>query len=315
MGARISVVMATYNGSGFITEQLDSIRTQTRPADEVIICDDRSADDTVKKVREYIGKYSLSGWKAEVNDVNLGYGSNFNKALQKATGDYIFFADQDDIWMKDKFEKMVGIMEKNDKIKLLCSEYEIFSTGTDVPEYAGKYGKNNKNDKSLEKVELNARNIFIGSLGCDMCIRKTFADEIKPYWFKDWAQDEYVWKMAQCADGCYIYHEPLIKHRVHANNVSMHKIHDINKRIEFLTNLRKGNIACREYVLKTSGNEEHLRLIRKNIRSEELRIEMLKNGKLLNTIPLLFYAKYYHSRKSLLMEPWIRIRQKKKILN
>ena len=57
---RTSVAMATYNGAEYVVEQLESIRTQSMPVDEVIIHDDRSTDDTVA-----IGK-NISGnidWK------------------------------------------------------------------------------------------------------------------------------------------------------------------------------------------------------------------------------------------------------------
>lgn len=306
-----TVVMATYKGAEYIIDQLESIRNQTLSVDEVVICDDRSPDNTVEVIREYIQANDLANWNVEVNEKNLGYGSNFYKALGMANGDYIFFSDQDDIWMEDKIEKMVNIMEQNKEIKLLCSEYEIFSTGEEVPEYASQYGKNNLCDKSLEKIQLNAHNMFIGSLGCDMCIRKDYYDTIRPYWFEGWAQDEYVWKLAQCVEGCYMYHEPLIKHRVHANNVSMHKIHDINQRIKFLEDLLEGNKVCKKYVVDTSKNEKYIKLIDKNIKSEVMRIDMLRNCKIFKSLILVFYGKYYHSRKSLLMEPWIAIKQRK----
>ncbi len=307
--ADISVALATYNGAEFIIEQLESLKNQTMPASQVVICDDCSTDDTVALVKKYILENHLQGWSIEANESNLGFASNFAKALSKCTGDYIFFSDQDDIFMPDKFEKMVGIMEKRPEIKLLCSEINIFQTGDEAPEYAKNYGKNNRNDKSLEKVNLSPYTMFIRSLGCDMCIRGTFADSIMPYWFSGWAHDEFVWKMSQLADGCYLYHEELIKHRVHAHNVSMHKIHDKNKRIEHLELLLLGNEACRRYVQDTTNNAKYLKLIDKNIKSEKLRIDMLKKKHIFNTIPLLFYLKYYHSGKSLLMEPLIALRK------
>lgn len=55
---KISVVLSAYNGAEYITEQLDSIRNQSRPADEVLIFDDVSTDNTVEIVREYIKKYN-----------------------------------------------------------------------------------------------------------------------------------------------------------------------------------------------------------------------------------------------------------------
>ena len=52
----LSVVISTYNGSKYILEQLDSIRNQTRRADEVMIIDDCSTDDTVEKINNFLKK-------------------------------------------------------------------------------------------------------------------------------------------------------------------------------------------------------------------------------------------------------------------
>lgn len=54
---KVSVVMTTYNGIRFLKEMLDSLKNQTRKIDEVIICDDRSTDNTVKFINEYIEVY------------------------------------------------------------------------------------------------------------------------------------------------------------------------------------------------------------------------------------------------------------------
>ena len=56
---KISVALATYNGSRYITEQLDSILSQTMYVDEIIICDDKSSDDTVKIINQYIKEKNL----------------------------------------------------------------------------------------------------------------------------------------------------------------------------------------------------------------------------------------------------------------
>ena len=61
---RISVAMATYNGARFITEQLDSIRLQSLPVDQVILRDDGSSDQTLEIVREYLETYELApAWR------------------------------------------------------------------------------------------------------------------------------------------------------------------------------------------------------------------------------------------------------------
>ena len=101
---RTSVAMATYNGAEYVVEQLESIRTQSMPVDEVIIHDDRSTDDTVAIVEKYIREHGLERtWKVSQNPKNLGYAANFIGAVKETEGEYIFFCDQDDIWVPDRW--------------------------------------------------------------------------------------------------------------------------------------------------------------------------------------------------------------------
>ena len=102
---RISVAMATYNGARFITEQLDSIRLQSLPVDQVILRDDGSSDQTLEIVREYLETYELApAWRITQNGKRLGYAENFRAAVEETDGDYVFFCDQDDIWEPDRVE-------------------------------------------------------------------------------------------------------------------------------------------------------------------------------------------------------------------
>ena len=106
----LSVVISTYNGSKYILEQLDSIRNQTRRADEVMIIDDCSTDDTVEKINNFLKKYNLNNWKIVKNVENKGWKRNFMEGIWRSNGDLIFPCDQDDIWMPDKLQLMEAIM-------------------------------------------------------------------------------------------------------------------------------------------------------------------------------------------------------------
>ena len=119
----VSVAMATYNGIKYIAEQLDSLRTQTLPPDEVIIADDRSTDGTYEFCRDYIARYGLTGWKVYQNERNLGLLKNFREVMAKCTGEYIFTCDQDDIWMPDKISVMLSVISERPEIRLLVSNY------------------------------------------------------------------------------------------------------------------------------------------------------------------------------------------------
>ncbi len=308
---KTSVVMATYNGASYLREQLDSIREQTCKADEVIFCDDGSKDDTIQILNDYIAENQLGDtWRVVVNDINLGYANNFHKAMQLAQGEYIFFSDQDDIWFPQKIQEMVKILEESHQIQLLCSDYEPFTSAEHAPTVPKKILRKMKNDGSVEPIMLNARNIHIASLGCVMCIRKTFRDRIAPYWISGWAHDDYVWKTAQCVDGCYVYHRPLIKRRLHDKNVSMHKMHQKEIRVKFLSELAEANEAMLSFAKSVGLKKRKVHFIERTVKAAHLRAELVDKCKLVNSFKLICYMDCYHSLKSVLMEPYIALKYK-----
>ena len=306
---KISVVMATYNGEEYLFEQLKSLLDQSMKIDEVIIADDGSTDGTAGIINDFIRDNGLQdSWLFYKNSHNMGYADNFYYALQRADGDLIFFCDQDDIWLENKVNEMSSIIIKNPQIQLLCSDFEPYISTGNPPVVDKKTLKSMDNSGDLENIKLNRKNIFLGRLGCVMCIRRSFRDKIKPYWFSGWAHDEYVWKLAQCEDGCYIYHRQLILRRLHNHNVSMKKIHEIDRRIQFLDHLLKSHRAAYQYAEQEKRSSRDLHMIQKNIKVAKLRVELLRDHKLLNSVKLLRYLGYYQYRRSVLMEPYLLMR-------
>ena len=103
--AGASILVATYNGAGYITEQLDSILAQAAADDEIIIVDDGSSDETLKILSEYSGKYpSIQVFR---NSRNVGVKATFERLLGLATKGIIFLSDQDDIWVEGRRMRMV----------------------------------------------------------------------------------------------------------------------------------------------------------------------------------------------------------------
>ena len=109
----ISIALATYNGGRFLREQLDSIYAQTWRNIEVVASDDRSSDDTVAILEEYGQSHGL---RYEINDENLGFVRNFEKILARCTGDFIALADQDDIWLPEKLERLIAGIGDSDLV-------------------------------------------------------------------------------------------------------------------------------------------------------------------------------------------------------
>ncbi len=98
---KISVAMCTYNGARFLQEQLDSLVSQARQPDEVIVLDDRSADDTADVVRRWERRAPFSV-RIEVNSERLGSTRNFDKAISMCSGDLVALCDHDDVWLEHK---------------------------------------------------------------------------------------------------------------------------------------------------------------------------------------------------------------------
>lgn len=110
---KISVALCTYNGEKYIKRQLESILNQTVSVTEIIIIDDCSFDSTMMVVQK-IEKQNPDVIKFFRNDTNLGFRGNFEKALTKCTGDYIFFSDQDDVWKENKVERIISFLKGNE---------------------------------------------------------------------------------------------------------------------------------------------------------------------------------------------------------
>lgn len=105
---QISVAMATYNGSRYLREQLDSLAEQTRLPDELVVCDDRSTDDTLQ-VLERFARSAPFPVRVTRNARNLGYRANFTRALELCEGELIFMSDQDDVWKPRKIELVAAV--------------------------------------------------------------------------------------------------------------------------------------------------------------------------------------------------------------
>ena len=116
--------MCTYNGAAFLPAQLQSIVTQSRPPDEIIICDDRSTDDTQTLLRKFAADSSIP-IKLHINDQNLGSVKNFERAISLCNGDVIALSDQDDVWRNDKLQLFESAFNNSPSAGLVFSDAAI----------------------------------------------------------------------------------------------------------------------------------------------------------------------------------------------
>jgi len=108
---KLIAIMSTYNGEKFIAEQLDSLLSQSHPLDWIIVRDDGSTDRTPDILEQYSQKYPAIIEKVIDNLGNLGLKSSYFKLLTHAlekNPDYLLYTDQDDVWLPDKIERLLG---------------------------------------------------------------------------------------------------------------------------------------------------------------------------------------------------------------
>lgn len=161
----VSVCIATYNGQRFIREQLESILSQLSGEDEIIVSDDGSTDATLSVIE------SLHDSRIKIIEgPRRGINANFNNALSHATGNVIFLADQDDVWLPGKVEKCIEVL----KICDLVLHDAIITDECLTPQ-----------NKTLF-LELNIKEGFIPNFirnrftGCCMAFRREILDYILP---------------------------------------------------------------------------------------------------------------------------------------
>lgn len=98
----IDICLATYNGQEWLAEFLRSLELQTYRNWRLVVSDDGSTDETIAMVGSFFKQCSERLLMVERERRGAGVIENFQDALQASTADYIFLADQDDVWLPNK---------------------------------------------------------------------------------------------------------------------------------------------------------------------------------------------------------------------
>jgi glycosyltransferase involved in cell wall biosynthesis len=115
--------MCTYNGARFVGEQLASIAAQMRQPDELVVCDDCSTDATLECIREF-ARTAPFPVRVFENEKNIGSTKNFERAIELCEGDFIAFADQDDVWLPEKLRRLEETLA-NENAGLVFTDGEV----------------------------------------------------------------------------------------------------------------------------------------------------------------------------------------------
>lgn len=158
----VDILMCTYNGEAFIEEQIQSILNQTHKDFRLIIVDDISKDRTV----EIIQKMMQLDNRIELhqNPKNLGYFNNFLSGLDYVTSEYLFFADQDDVWVDNKLEvQLADLMQEDESVLMnFSNSYLLYDEVDSDSTYLTKRDADKIKTYYSSSIELALRNIVSG---------------------------------------------------------------------------------------------------------------------------------------------------------
>jgi glycosyltransferase involved in cell wall biosynthesis len=215
--ARVSVIIPMYNGSQYISSAVQSARNQTFEDLEILLVDDASTDGTLTEVEPHLTDRRL---KLIRNSRNLGIPATKNKALGLATGEYIAFLDQDDIWLPNKIEAQLSILTQQANIGLMASAVYFINERGDL------IGK-----KILDVEEtqppLGIRRLLRGNFitNSSAMIRRSCVDKVGYFNENLRGSDDYdMWVRIAEHYGIYYLKKVLIKKRLHNSNFSEQNI-------------------------------------------------------------------------------------------
>lgn len=105
----VSVIIPAFNASRYIDRTIESVLSQTYQNLEVLIVDDGSTDDTPVIIQSYAQRDSRIKF---LQQENRGVAAARNLAIHHSSGYYVAPIDADDVWMPDKIERQVRVMEE-----------------------------------------------------------------------------------------------------------------------------------------------------------------------------------------------------------
>jgi glycosyltransferase involved in cell wall biosynthesis len=107
----VSIIIPTYNRSGFIHSAITSILSQTFQDYEIVIVDDGSIDNT----ESVVDSFSCAKIKYIKHDSNRGEATSRNTGIKHSHGEFIAFLDDDDEWMPEKLDRQITLMSQHGK--------------------------------------------------------------------------------------------------------------------------------------------------------------------------------------------------------
>lgn len=206
---KISIIIPYYNAKKFIIETVESVINQTYKNIEIIIVDDGSNDNVEKILKDYIASKKLTLIKKK----NGGPASARNIGIKYASGDLIAFLDADDIWLPEKLEKQISLVNKHKKPIITFTRKFFLVNNKSVNEneklYQGEIYKKLLKSNFITNSSVIIDKKIINDIGLLNESKELVGVEDYEYWLR--ASKKYNF---------YFVDEPLVKYRTHNDQLT-----------------------------------------------------------------------------------------------
>jgi glycosyltransferase involved in cell wall biosynthesis len=235
----VQILLATYNGERFIREQLDSLLNQTEKNFTVIIRDDGSTDHTLDIIAEYQVNYPDTFTLLQDNTKNKsGAKGNFAMLLEKSTADYVFFCDQDDVWLPEKVEmelEKIQWLENKDR----SNPCMVFSDMKIINEDGMLIGNSLWCNLHLHPDFFVLHRLLVQNIphGCSMVINKALRNLAYPIPEAAIMHDHWIALLVATCGSWDAITTPTLLIRNHGENVTRHKTSLLEKIKRFTSNM------------------------------------------------------------------------------
>ena len=203
---KVSVIIPTYNREEFITETINSVLNQTYKDFEIIVVDDGSTDNTKQKLESFKLKIKL------IEQKNSERAIARNNGVRNSKGEYLAFLDSDDVWIKNKLEKQVELLDSKPEVILTYGQsLRINEHGQKI-----KIAKRQIEGYSGEVFENLLLRNFIASP--TPIIRREYFDKTEGFQtkyipYEDWE----FWLRFSLLGKFYFFNNPFAYYRIHKN--------------------------------------------------------------------------------------------------
>ncbi|MCX6294343.1 MAG: glycosyltransferase [Sphingobacteriales bacterium] len=284
----VSVVLCSYNGIAFIQSQLDSLESQTYKNIEFICSDNNSNDGTDVLLKNWCAQHPST--RKFISHSEKGLNKNFFNAIQFATGTYVMFCDQDDIWMPEKIAMLVSFHEKHPKASMVyCLSQKFHSQ---IPTNIKRKKINHLEGTNIKKTMLVSH-----TLGHNLLIKNEVLQKIPVPNSEHVAYDWWITVSAMCMGYIACLPHVLTYWRQHLHNTTT-KINEglyYKSRILYLKSFLTNDLISNEnksWIVKAKNNFESLRSKRFSI---SMFLFLLKNAKFI----------FFYKRKKNVFSKWI----------